>query len=790
MRRVLFFLLFLCICSLPVQAQAEDDTLISRNIVYKTNKASEVYIYWATDYWKVPDTMYWPPNTVINEKYPCTKMFKQGDSFYVAISLPAATRVDYYFQLPKDPNGKSIDGWDTKLDNIYQTYFTDNKTLVHNDANLRIIKPAFSILHKGKYFLGASFLLFILAGVYFRNKLVFHKTRFLWAGIVAALFFMVLARLEISGTSGSIPMMVGALFPDLGYVLLVSIFFFFLLHLFRNRLVFHTTVSVLFFGLLFFTVLISLLNIEVVKQLGTPFSYKWLYYSDFLKGNDARAGAAKTLTPAFIKNILGLLASFVLLAYVLHLLFTTFDNPKWKSFVWIVVLVITGNSFYGFMKYPIKKANVQTPVFAFVASLYDPPGEKKLMDTKLSATTINYIEAYHKRSYKTPGIAGTTIDNIIVFVSESTPAQFVSVYDSTFACTPNLKRWQQMATVYQNMYAHIPSTPNSMLSLVSGIYPMIDYRSALLEDISIPEPSLPGILKNDGWATSLFFSSDLVYANMITYAKNQGFTFVQDYSTIPCDKKFSVTKTEMDGIDDSCMLASYLNWFDQDRQKKKFSVLWTNQTHSPYYTNDEVVYSKENDNLNRYLNALNHTDAIFDKLILGLENRGQLKNTLIIFTADHGEAFGTHEQKLHGTRVYQENVHVPCMLFNPVLFHGQNNNNVYGLVDIAPTITHMAGIPKPAHWQGNSLLDTSISDRTFFVSPYTDLIIGTRYKNLKYIYNIDTEEPELYDLEADPKEVKNIANKHPDLVKSEHELLVGWFQFVHNKYGQWRRTEK
>lgn len=224
---------------------------------------------------------------------------------------------------------------------------------------------------------------------------------------------------------------------------------------------------------------------------------------------------------------------------------------------------------------------------------------------------------------------------------------------------------------------------------------------------------------------------------------------------------------------------------DSTKLKKKFSMFWTNQTHYPYYTNTDTSYTKENDNLNRYLNALHHTDKVFGELMTELKKRNELKSTLVIFVADHGEAFNTHYQTLHASRVYEENVHIPCILFNPVFYKGQYDNNIHGLIDIDVTIANLLGLQKPKEWQGKSLFDTTKDGRTFFISPYTDLILGTRNKNWKYIYDADTKENELYNLATDPKELFNVSDRYPEVVKKEHEILIAWVQYIHKKYAQW-----
>src|SRR5436853_5917930 len=100
-------------------------------------------------------------------------------------------------------------------------------------------------------------------------------------------------------------------------------------------------------------------------------------------------------------------------------------------------------------------------------------------------------------------------------------------------------------------------------------------------------------------------------------------------------------------------------------------------------------------------------------------------------------------------------------MYKPVFFHGNNNNDVWGLIDIHPTLTHVAGIKKPVDWQGKSMLSAIKGDRTFYINPFSDFLFGTLHNNWKYIYNATTDKHELYDLLNDKDELNNVARKHP-----------------------------
>lgn len=792
---ILFSLIAFLLLGVMAEAQQAVPSFVTKTISYKTSKAREVYLIWTVNYWQTPDKQFWPAGTSLKDNGACSKMQRKGDSFYISITLPYGIRSDFYFWIPVDDNGNRIDGWDTKLGNSYVTSFSDWQSIHLDDSKLQISKnPPLNLLERGRWVMIVSFLLLLLAVLLTRQKPRVRLYPLAGALFTSAILFTLLARREIAKTSlKGLIQILGVLSSDLLWLTSMASFFFLLFYWTRQQRRLSIFVFICFVSIASLSVVLSLLNIEVVKQLGTPFTYKWLYYSDFLKGNDARTGAAKTLTRSFILNVTGILAGFVFVALAIYVLFLRIPKPRyWLYASNILFVLLTATSCYCYGIGSLSRSKTQAPVFAFVSSLVNPSSRVKITKQKLPQEAVSYIASFHSHSYLPafPVKGADQIDNIIVFVSESTPAQYISLFDSNSTYTPGLKRWMRIGNSYSNMYAHIPSTPNSFISLVSGVYPMLDFRSALSENIHLPTPSLPEVLRQHRWNTSLFFSSDLEYAGMGNYARSQKFQSVRDRSMIQCSQQFTTTKTEIDGVNDICTVNNYLYWLDSSNTGKNFSMLWTNQTHSPYYADNRIVFSKENDRLNTYLNALHHTDSVFNYLMQQLDKRGKLKNSLVVFIADHGEAFGTHNQTLHASRIYEENVHIPCIFFSPLFFNGTNSGQIVSLIDIPPTLTHLLGLPKPGAWEGKSLFENAVMDRSFFVSPYTDLIIGTRHGNWKYIFNVDTEEPELYDLSKDPKELNDVSHYYPEIVKKEHEVLIAWFQYVEKNYSNWQYTSK
>jgi phosphoglycerol transferase MdoB-like AlkP superfamily enzyme len=457
-----------------------------------------------------------------------------------------------------------------------------------------------------------------------------------------------------------------------------------------------------------------------------------------------------------------------------------------------VLLLIIVTAFVEKRTINYEEKNVVNPIAELISSTYSSNNTPKLFAMSIPESTKEYMTGIHSASDEGEISPISGISNIVLFVMESTPASVIGLYNDSITVTPNLKKWRSISTRYNNMYAHMPSTPNSMLSMVAGIYPKLSFRSLLQDTLSDKMVTIPNELLKKNWTTSFFSSADLRFGNMDSFARKSGFETIGDSKTIDCSfDKFRITNSSLDGLDDRCIAQQYLRWTDDHKKQHKFSMLWTNQTHQPYFfdRDKEVQYSK-NGELNHYLNAIKYSDEAFGILMEGLQRRGMLNNTVVIVVGDHGEAFGSHDQFNHGSHIYDENVHIPGIVYSPVLCKGGTDDRVAGLIDLPPTIGAIAGIKKSDFWQGRSLFSKQERKEAFYICPYSDFLCGLRDGKWKYIYNATTNTSELYDLEKDPLETNNVASKNRDIVKKEYELLGAWVQYQNKRIEDLKSTPK
>jgi len=179
-----------------------------------------------------------------------------------------------------------------------------------------------------------------------------------------------------------------------------------------------------------------------------------------------------------------------------------------------------------------------------------------------------------------------------------------------------------------------------------------------------------------------------------------------------------------------------------------------------YWPDDEIV---RHDMLD-YAFEVEHTDKHLARMIAELEKRGQLDNTLIIVTADHGECFGEHGHYRHGFELWQELVHVPWIFVLP----GAAPRRIEvtrSHLDLAPTVLDLMGVPADPAFTGRSLVPELYGAEAEARDVIVDLprtsdndrrraLIHGRHKVIAYG---DDSRFEVYDLVADPGETQNLA---------------------------------
>ena len=530
---------------------------------------------------------------------------------------------------------------------------------------------------------------------------------------------------------------------------------------------------------------IAVVHIRVMTVLGRPFNYRWLYYSDFLQSVDAHEALLGSLQWRIVPAILiGALAYLVISLYLgkwIEARMRACRIPDW-AFASALLGGLLAWSTLGRAQAEAHHwpyATLANPVYEFTESWVTARRQPALFTMRTTVSETEFAPADHMYSIPAPHWA---VKNVIVFVLESTPAEFLGAYGSTLGVTPALDQWARHAAVFENTYAHAPATNKSLFSILCSTYPWISYKSESEEKPDISLPSVVSELRERGFATGFFASGDLSFQRAREFLRARSFGYLEDYTQRKTSR--AIYRSEkwpfLNGSDDISTAESMATWFVQQHRAATpvFGMLWTNMTHYPYFTNSILLrFGTDENRLNRYLNALHAGDAAFSVFMKSLEQAGIADETLVVVVGDHGEAFGHHNQLTHARGIYEENCHVPLMLINSRLFNGQRYATVGGLIDIAPTIMEILGLPPSHQWQGRSLFDSRRTGRTYFFSPWSDFLFGYRDGKMKFLYNASQNRYEIYDLSRDREERINVITNQREQTAHGVSQLAAWVQY-------------
>jgi arylsulfatase A-like enzyme len=167
--------------------------------------------------------------------------------------------------------------------------------------------------------------------------------------------------------------------------------------------------------------------------------------------------------------------------------------------------------------------------------------------------------------------------------------------------------------------------------------------------------------------------------------------------------------------------------------------------------------------MDRFLSEVEQVDRSMATLLEAIDRLGLRDRTVLIFVADHGEGFGQHGARYHTVNLYEELLRVPVFIRAPGVAPRRVADPV-SLVDLGPTILDLFGQPTPGHVLGVSLVPVlrgaSPAPHPIFAEKkgVRALILGS----LKVILDREKGREEVYDLESDPGETRNLADSLDD----------------------------
>jgi lipoteichoic acid synthase len=357
--------------------------------------------------------------------------------------------------------------------------------------------------------------------------------------------------------------------------------------------------------------------------------------------------------------------------------------------------------------------------------------------------------------------------NIILIALESTGARALPTYGGPADTAPHLTELARNALIFESAYAVYPESIKGLFSVLCSRYPALD--TATESYYGVRSPALPQILRTNHYRTALFHSGRFMYLGMKSIIENRGYEVLADAGDIGGNHNSSF------GVDEPATVASLLAWIDSLSPADRFFVTYLPIAgHHPYDSPSAGPYPDHTET-GRYYNSIRYGDQALGTLFDGLRQRGRFNQTLFVIFGDHGEAFGEHPANYgHTLWVYEENVRVPLLIAAPGSMEGSRRiTNLASLIDLAPTILDLVGLKTPVEHQGRSLLRGEPRNALFYTD-YSLGLLGLREGPWKFIYELESGRPQLFDLKRDPAELQNLSREHPVMVKTFQQHLLHW----------------
>jgi arylsulfatase A-like enzyme len=379
--------------------------------------------------------------------------------------------------------------------------------------------------------------------------------------------------------------------------------------------------------------------------------------------------------------------------------------------------------------------------------------------------------------------------NVVLVSLDTLRGDFVGALGAELPLTPHIDALAAEGVVFENASTTFPSTTGAHLSMLTGLYPIRLGISDPGHRVQTDGVLLAEAIGRAGWRTGAVTEA-VMLAIPVGFARGVSH-YQENLESEPTEPPSYKVVHTMDAA---------LAWLEASRDERFFLFVHTYAVHFPYAAPEEYQFTTWKDGAVerpiaeapskvklrlRYAADVRQADAQVGRLIDAIRRLGLERDTVVVITSDHGEAFYEHYNKWgHGMMIFDEIMHVPLVFWAPGrLPAGQRVRTPVSLVDVPPTILELAGAAPLGDVDGESQvarmrggpedLDRVVYATSPPIAGLHENQLTARTLATKWLLT-ESDPPKLvaYDLLADPGEQRPLED--PALLARGQALFDGY----------------